>query len=257
MAQASQDPKSLSEVQSSIYPGHRVLAMFPFYNEHKKLTRLVPKLRDGLVDKWLPVDDGSTDDGATILTDAGIEFLRQPSRKGIGACIKRCVRYAQENGYDILVVMAGNDKDNPAEIPRLLKPIVDGEVDYVQGSRFLEGGNSPHLPTFRRVAITFLSLAFRLYTRKTCTDLTNGFRAYRVGILDDPRIDIWQDWLNDYEYEYYVQWKVHTLGLRASEVPVTKTYPDDPNEEYSKIKPVTGWWRMLRPFFFLALGIKK
>ena len=42
--------------------------------------------------------------------------------------------------FEILVVMAGNGKDDPHEIPRLLTPIRKGEADYVQGSRFLEGG---------------------------------------------------------------------------------------------------------------------
>ncbi len=241
----------------SIYPGHRILAMFPFHNERDKLARLVPRIRPGLVDKWLPVDDGSTDGGASLLHEAGIEVRRQPERRGIGACIKQCVRYAQENGYDILVVMAGNNKDDPEEIPRLLRPIILDDMDYVQGSRFIEGGVSPHLPLFRRLAIRLLSGTFRLYARRTCTDLTNGFRAYRIRLFEDPRIDIWQDWLDDYEYEYYVHWKAYTLGYRVIEVPVTKTYPGEKGVEYSKVRPITGWWRMLRPFVFLALKIKK
>jgi dolichol-phosphate mannosyltransferase len=154
-------------------------------------------------------------------------------------------------------VLAGNNTDDPAEIPRLLEPILEDRADYVQGSRFLEHGSSPHLPLFRRVAIRMLSLIFRLYSGRACTDLTNGFRAYRLRLFDDPRIDIEQDWLDDYEYEYYVHWKAYTLGYRVTEVPVTKTYPGVKGVEYSKIKPITGWWRMLRPFILLALRIKR
>ena len=101
-----------------------------------------------------------------------------------------------------------------------------------------------------------LSLVFRIYARRTCTDLTNGFRAYRLALFDDPRIDIEQDWLDDYEYEYYVHWMAYTLGYKVIEVPVTKTYPGVKGVEYSKIKPITGWWRMLRPFILLALRLK-
>lgn len=241
---------------ASVYPGHRVLAMFPFYNEGPKVTALAGSFRDGLVDKVLAVNDGSTDDGPEQVRRHGIEVLDQP-RRGIGACIKRCVTYARENGFDVLVVMAGNNKDDPVEIPRLVRAIVDGGADYVQGSRFLAGGASPNLPLFRRWAIRLLSLLFRLYTGKRCTDLTNGFRAYRLRLLDDPQVDIWQDWLDTYEYEYYVHWKAYTLGYKVAEVPVTKTYPEDKTVEYSKIPPVTGWWRMLRPFLFLALRIRK
>lgn len=231
--------------------------MFPFHDERDKLEKFVPRLRPGLVDLWLPVDDGSTDSGPELLRQNGIAMLRNPARSGIGACLKRVVRYGRENGFDILVVMAGNNKDDPAEIPRLLEPIVRDGVDYVQGSRFLRGGSSPNLPLFRRVAITMLSIVFRLYARRQCTDLTNGFRAYRLSLFDDPRIDIDQDWLDDYEFEYYVHWKAYTLGYRVVEVPVTKSYPAEKGVEYSKIKPFTGWWRMLRPFILLALRIKR
>ena len=241
---------------STVYPGHRVLAMFPFYNEGQKISRLAVKLREGLVDKFVAVNDGSTDDGPDILRSYGVTVLDQP-RTGIGACVKRCVTYARENGYDVLVVFAGNNKDDPAEIPRLLEPILEEGVDYVQGSRFLPGGSSPNLPLFRLVSIKLLSLIFRIYTGKPCTDLTNGFRAYRLSLLDDPRIDIWQDWLDTYEYEYYVHFKAYTLGYKVTEVAVTKAYPDQRGESYTKIKPFTGWWRMLRPFVFLALRIKK
>jgi dolichol-phosphate mannosyltransferase len=241
----------------AVYPGHRVVAMFPFHDERDKLVLLAPKLKDGLVDKWLPVDDASTDGGATLLHERGVETLRQDRRRGIGAAIRRVIRYGRENGYDLIVVLAGNNKDDPAEIPRLLAPILEDRADYVQGSRFLSGGSSPHLPAFRRAAIRVLSVLFRIYARRTCTDLTNGFRAYRLSLFDDPRIDIEQDWLDDYELEYYVHWKVYTLGYRVVEVPVTKTYPSERGVEYSKVKPFTGWWRMLRPFVFLALGIKK
>lgn len=242
---------------AAVYPGHRVLAMFPYHNERDKLAQLVRKIKPGLVDKWLPVDDGSTDDGPRILQENGIESLPLERRSGIGACIKQCVKYAQANGYDILVVMAGNNKDDPAEIPRLLEPIVSGRADYVQGSRFLPGGSSPHLPLFRHVAIKLLSGLFRVYSWRKCTDLTNGFRAYRISLFDDPRINIWQDWLDDYEYEYYVHFKAYTLGYKVTEVPVTKAYPAQKGVAYTKIKPFSGWWRMLRPFVFLALRIKK
>jgi dolichol-phosphate mannosyltransferase len=243
-------------VSQSVYPGYRVLATFPFYNEEGKIKQLATRLTDGLVDQFLAINDGSTDSGPEILRSRGILVVDQP-RSGVGACIKRAIAYAQEHGFDILVVMAGNNKDNPAEIPRLLQPIVDGRLDYVQGSRFLPGGSSPNLPLFRLAAIKFLSLIFSLYTRSSATDLTNGFRAYKMVLFSNADVNIWQEWLDGYELEYYIHWKAYNSGLRVGEVPVTKTYPSDKKVSYSKIPPITGWWHMLRPFFLLALRIKK
>jgi dolichol-phosphate mannosyltransferase len=249
-------PAPSSARGATVYPGHKVLAMFPFYNETEKLDDLARCIEPGLADMFVAVNDGSTDDGPEKLRRYGLTVLDQP-RKGLGACITRCVKYARDNGCDILVVMAGNGKDDPREIPRLLKPIIAGEADYVQGSRFLAGGSSPNLPRFRLVAIRLLSLLFTLFMGKRCTDLTNGFRAYRLAIVEDPRLDIWQDWLRTYEYEYYVHFYAYKLGYRVAEVAVTKKYPSDPRQSYTKIKPLSGWWRMLRPLVFLALGLKK
>jgi dolichol-phosphate mannosyltransferase len=241
---------------SPVYGGHRIVAMFPFFNEEEKISRLAPRLKQGLVDLFIGINDGSTDGGPEILRAHGITVLDQ-SRQGVGACIKRAIRFAMDGGYDVLVVMAGNNKDNPAEIPRLLQPIVEDRWDYVQGSRFMPGGSSPHLPFFRLFSIKLLSFIFRLYSGHKITDLTNGFRAYRLSLFRDPQIDPWQDWLDGYELEYYIHWKAHTCGYRVGEVPVTKTYPALKGVSYSKIPPVIGWWHMLRPFILLSLRLKK
>lgn len=240
----------------SVYPGHRVLATFPFYNEEQKVRQLAPRLAKGLVDTFFAINDGSSDRGPEVLRAQGILVGDQP-RSGVGACIKRAITHAREHGYDILVVMAGNNKDNPAEIPQLLQPILDGKADYVQGSRFLAGGSSPNLPKFRFFSIKLLSWLFSLQMWKRCTDLTNGFRAYRLDLFDDPRVNIYQEWLDGYELEYYIHWKVHRYHYRTCEVPVTKTYPSDKKVAYTKISPVIGWWHMLRPFLLLSLGLKK
>jgi len=220
------------------------------------MAEMAPRLIDGLVDQFIAINDGSTDRGPEILRSHGVKVLDQP-RCGVGACIKRAIKHAEDEGYDILVVMAGNNKDNPAEIPRLLEPIVEHRFDYVQGSRFLPGGSSPNLPMFRLLSIKLLSFIFKLYTGKSSTDLTNGFRAYRLALFDDPRINPWQDWLDGYELEYYIHWKAYKCGYRVGEIPVTKTYPTGKGVSYTKIPPFVGWWHMLRPFFLLSLGLKK
>jgi dolichol-phosphate mannosyltransferase len=234
----------------------RVLAMFPFYNEATKLQRMAGRLRSGLVDEFLAVDNASTDGGAQFLASRGIKVISQP-RRGVGNCIRTAIEYGRANDFDVLVVMAGNDKDDPEEIPLLLNPIQEGLADYVQGSRFMAGGSSPNLPLFRFLAIKLLSVLFKFYSRTPCTDLTNGFRAYRLSLFDDPRFNLDQRWIDTYEFEYYVHWNVFQSRYKMVEVPVTKTYPDASGVAYTKIRPFVGWWKMLRPFLFLALGIKK
>jgi dolichol-phosphate mannosyltransferase len=87
------------------------------------------------------------------------------------------------------------------------------------------------------------------------TESTNGFRAFRTTLLNDARIRLNQSWLDQYELEPYLYWKTIRLGYRTCEVPVTKIYPPKAIG-YTKMKPITGWWSMLRPIVLLGLGLR-
>ena len=153
--------------------------------------------------------------------------------------------------------MAGNGKDDPAEIERLTAPILRGEADYVQGSRFLPGGSSEGLPAHRLLAMMLFTWAFSLFLMRRYTDCTNGFRAYRTSILRDERVDWEQDWLgHSYEIEFYMHYKVAALRYRTKEVPVSKIYRHRPGTSYSKVR-VRDWITNLKPLFYLRLGLKK
>jgi len=78
----------------------------------------------------------------------------------------------------------------------------------------------------------------------------------RLSVFDDPRINIDQNWLDAYELEPYILYKAIVLGYRFKEVPVTKIYP--PRElGYTKMKPISGWWSILRPLVLLGLRIRR
>ncbi len=185
---------------------------------------------------------------------AGAHVIALGRNRGIGAAIRAGLRAAQEAEFDVVVIMAASGKDRPEEIPILLAAL-DAGADYVQGSRFMAGGQSVNLPRLRGLLIHGFTLMFRLLSGFAGTGVTNGFRAYRLSLLEDPRIRIDQKWLDRYELEYYVHWKAITLGYRVSEVPVTKIYPPR-NHNYSKIRPVVDWWHMVRPVILLALHLR-
>ena len=78
----------------------------------------------------------------------------------------------------------------------------------------------------------------------------------RLAIFQDKRINLEQSWLDQYELEPYILFKVITLGYKYTESPVVKIYP--PRKlGYTKMKPIVGWWSILKPLFYLGLGIKK
>ena len=104
--------------------------------------------------------------------------------------------------------------------------------------------------------IHILTWLVRLLTGFPGTDVTCGFRAYSLALFQNPEIDIWQSWLDRYELEYYLHYKVIKLGYGVKEVPVSMVYPTD-GRPYSKIKPFSGWWSMVRPLVLLSLNIRR
>jgi glycosyltransferase involved in cell wall biosynthesis len=239
-----------------------VLAFVPVYNEETHIAALLDRFRPvldaGTVQEVVVVDDASTDQTPTILRRyPDVTVITQPSNQGIGSSIRVAYRRALQRNYDVFVIMAGNGKDDPTQIGSLLAPVFRGDADYVQGSRFLPGGQSQGLPRHRYVAMRTFSMVFSLMVRHHFSDCTNGFRAYRTAILRDDRIGWLQSWLGQgYELEYYIHYKVAQLGYRMTEVPVSKIYRRAPNGSYSKIR-WADWPRMLRPLLYLRLGFRQ
>jgi len=228
--------------------------IFPLFNERHAIAGLIPRV-PSVIAETIVVDDGSDDGGPDLARAAGARVITQERRRGVGAAIRTGIEAARANGHSVVVVLAANGKDDPAEAPRLLDKLREG-YDYVQGSRFLrEGGASVRLPRGRGFMIRGYSFLFRVLSGFAATDITNGFRAYRLSVLDDPRIRIDQPWLDRYELEYYLQWKAITLGYRVIEVGVSKTYPKG-GGNYSKIRRVVDWWSIVRPTLLLWLRLK-
>jgi dolichol-phosphate mannosyltransferase len=240
-----------------MFRGLKVIAIAPVLNEEKKIGEVVRRVPRDVVDETLVVDDGCTDRSPDVARELGANVLTMGRKCGVGAGLRAGYHYAVEHGYDVAVVMAGNNKDSPEEIPVLLEPIADGRALFVQGSRFLKrDANFGPMPAYRKVATRVHPLLFSLAARKYVTESTNGFRAVHRTVLTDPRLDLDQGWLDEYELEPYLYLRTIQLGFSTAEVPVTKVYPPKRLGQ-TKMKPLVGWWSILRPLVYVGLGLKK
>jgi dolichol-phosphate mannosyltransferase len=232
----------------------RTLCVIPALDESGKVGRLLARFDPRVVEQVVVVDDGSTDGTAEEARDAGAHVISHERRRGVGAAIRTGIDFALEHGFEVVVVMGGDDQDDPAEIPHLLAPLERREADLVQGSRRLGGRRTVDMPLFRLVTTKGYSLLFRLLTGFPSTDATNGFRAFSTDLVRDQRIRLHQDWLDTYELEPYLLYQAIRYGWRVREAPVTKRYHRDLG--YSKMLPGRDWWRLLRPILFLRLGVR-
>lgn len=232
----------------------RVAAIVPAFNESGKIGAVVRKVPRRYAACVIVVDDCSSDDTADEARAAGAErVLRHPVNRGVGAGIRTGLVAAREAGFDFGVILSGDDQHDPEELPRVLLPLFAGEADLVQGSRWLPGGATPGIPADRLWLTRLYPMLFRWASGYPSTDGTNGFRAFRLAMLDDPRIRLGQAWLDRYELEPYLLYQAVRCGYRVREVPVTVRYHD---RGTTKMRRFRDGWRILRPLVYLRLGLR-
>ncbi len=237
---------------------HKILAILPALNEEGKVGRVIDKIKAaGEVDEIVVVDDCSSDKTGDESRQKGATVLRHEKNRGVGAAIRTGIKYGIKNDFDIGVVLSSDDQHEPSELPRILDPIRSGEYDFIQGSRRMRGGRVVNDRLFRMITTRLYSLLMSILTVTRITDATNGFRAFKLGIFNNPRIDIDQDWLDRYELEPYILFKAITdKEIKFKEVPITLYYHLDP-KQYTKMKPFRDWWRIAKPLIYLGLRIRK
>jgi dolichol-phosphate mannosyltransferase len=239
-------------------PQPRVLCVAPAWNEGERISRVVSGVPRDLVESTVVVDDGSADNTASLAEAAGARVIRQGTNRGVGAAIRSGIDHAIEHGYDIVVIVSGGGKTPPEQIPRLLEPLIHGDAEMVQGSRYKEGGAFLGMPLQRRLGTRAYTILFSLFCGHRITDASSGFRAIRLSIFQDKRINLWQEWLDRYELEPYLLFKALRLRHKVIEVPVTIEYPKETDGiAYTKMRTLVDWWKIFRPMLFLALGLKR
>jgi hypothetical protein len=161
--------------------------------------------------------------------------------------------FAMREGYEGVVVIDGNNKDDPAAIPSFVRALDEG-YDHVQGSRFVAGGRHRNTPPSRLWGLRLLHAPMIAWASGfPYTDTTNGFRAYSRRLLTDPRVDLFRDVFRAYELHYYLAIKAARLGFRVCEIPVTREYPDH-GKVPSKISPLRGNLRVLTTLIATCMG---
>jgi glycosyltransferase involved in cell wall biosynthesis len=193
----------------------RRLAIVPALNEEANVGGVIEELRrfDPRMEVVV-IDDGSVDGTAAVAGGRGAYVVRLPFNLGIGGAVQTGYRYAFEHGFDVAVQVDGDGQHDPAQLPLILGPLLDGEADLVVGSRFAGAGDY-RTPLLRRAGIGLFARVVSAVVGQRVTDTTSGFRAVnRKGIALFAA-----DYPHDYpEVEATVMCVKHKLRLK--EVPV-------------------------------------
>jgi hypothetical protein len=192
------------------------IAIVPAMNEEGSIGSVIDEIRAfDPTFTIVVIDDGSVDRTARAARERGAHVLRLPFNLGIGGAVQTGFRFAFENGYGLAVRVDGDGQHDPAELPKIVEPVLSGQADICIGSRFA-GENSFRSSRSRRIGIRLLASIVSRIIGQRVTDTTSGFQALnRRGIALFAA-----DYPHDYpEVEAMVMVAKHRL--RLVEIPVT------------------------------------
>jgi glycosyltransferase involved in cell wall biosynthesis len=181
---------------------------------------VVLKTRD-YVDQVIVVDDGSTDGTALVAEKAGATVIRHERNRGKAAAVATAFGQARELGCRALVLLDGDGQHDPAFIPSLVEPVLNGDADMVVGSRFLDIRSS--IPGYRIWGHRLLTLLTNLGSRVKLTDSQSGLRAFSARAVE--AMSFAEGGLS---VESEMQFRANEAGLRVAEVPVRVGYHTRP-----------------------------
>ena len=173
------------------HPGLRfapVVVVIPAFNEEQAIGAVLaatPHQACGLSVDTLVIDDGSTDGTVREADDAGVYVAELESNSGQGTALRLGYRLAREHGAKYIVTLDADGQWDPADVSRLLEPIVAGEADFVLGSRVL--GRAETDDSVRQAGVRVFAFVVRLLTGVRVTDTSSGVRAFVVQVTDTVR----------------------------------------------------------------------
>ncbi|HEY7456215.1 MAG TPA: glycosyltransferase family 2 protein [Solirubrobacterales bacterium] len=194
----------------------KVAILIPAYNEAENVGQvldLMPSQVCGVETAVLVVDDGSRDGTGDVAAEHGAVVARHVINRGGGAALRTGYRLMVESGAEVVVTLDADGQHLPAEMSRLVEPVLAGEVDVAHGSRVLGEADANHFA--RELGIVFFNRLVSSITRTRVSDCSNGYRAVRTSVL--PQLVLRQEQFHTSEFMI----EAIKRGVPAKEVPVT------------------------------------
>ncbi len=211
----------------------KLSVLIPVYNEAATIEAVVDRVRAiPLPVEVIAVDDAS-DDGSQEVLDRlqrarKLDHLqRHPKNRGKGAAIRSGI--ARATG-DVIVIQDADLEYDPAELPALMKPILEGKADAVFGSRF-QGGPHRVLYFWHAVGNRFLTLLSNMFTNVNLTDMETCYKLVRADLL--KRLPLTAD---RFGFEVELTARLAQAGARIWELPISYS-----GRTYAEGKKIT--WR--------------
>ncbi|MEL6894213.1 MAG: glycosyltransferase family 2 protein, partial [Actinomycetota bacterium] len=193
-----------------------VVLFLPAHNEEPRVAGVIeraPAQVNSHPVQVVVVDDGSTDNTAAVARGAGADVITHDPNRGLGAAVATGFRVGVTRNAAAVAFCDADGEYDPAELANLVAPVLDGEADYVVGSRF--AGTIEHMRPHRRFGNQVLTRWVRWMSR---TPVTDGQSGYRVLSYDAAAETVSA---HDYNYAQVLTLDLIMRGFRYHEVPIT------------------------------------
>lgn len=160
-----------------------VVVLIAAYNEQESIGAVLaasPEISCGLAVDVLVVVDGATDATADIALNHGAFTCIAPRNRGQGAALRLGYRLALQRGAHYIITTDADGQYDMSELPLLLRPLIDGNADFVTGSRRL--GRLENTDLLRRVGTYAFAWLVSILTRQWITDTSFGFRGMKAEV---------------------------------------------------------------------------
>jgi dolichol-phosphate mannosyltransferase len=201
----------------------RVLVIVPTFNERDNILRVVASLLKATTEADVLVVDDSSPDGTQEVvaklaaSNERVHLLVRSHKLGLGSAYIAGFGWGADRGYEILCEMDADGSHDPAQIPRLVAALKDG--DLVIGSRYVHGGGVTNWSLARRLLSRGANAYVRLWLRLGVKDATSGFRACRTETVQAIGIPTVRS--EGYGFQIEMTRRVVRSGRRVIEVPIT------------------------------------
>lgn len=241
--------------------GKHIGVVVPAYNEEKLIGRVIETMPD-FVDRIYVVDDcshdGTCDRVRSYLDQPSLngrlEFIQHTVNRGVGGAIVTGYRKAVEDDMDVVAVMAGDAQMDPAELDRIVGPVVTRQADYVKGNRLFTGEAWRMIPKYRYLGNAFLSLLTKIASGYW--HLADSQTGYTAVLADTIRLLPLDKLYPRYGYPNHLLVMLNVFNQRVRDVPVQPVYNigERSGIQLWKVIPVLSW--LLMKCFFWRLKEK-
>lgn len=223
----------------------------PIINEGERIKKELQRAKEYGIDKLVDIIicDGGSTDGCTdsdLLKSLGVNTLLTKNDSGKqGAQLRMGFWWALKRGYKGIITIDGNNKDSIESVPLFIEKLENG-YDFIQGSRYVEGGQAINTPLIRHLSVKLIHAPLiSLAANYRFTDTTNAFRGYSKKYLEHKDTKPFRNIFVSYELLAYLSVRATQIGLKVCEVPVTRAYPKG-EKTPTKITPIKGNMNLMK-----------